>query len=228
MEANSIDNLIQCSVKSGMLYDIAVVVYNLLIKDYTVAKLKSKLWYKYDGVKWKPVEEGPYYDLSKVVLKEYEDYNNNKIQERTTLQQMMTLPTFESDEHENKEMLKQIDKELENLQIILTKLKNVNFKESICKECLYMFYDSQFFMNLDKHEHLVCFRNCTYDIISKKIVESTRDNMLSIYIDIDYNIDTIDIDDNEFEDIIHKYLLFRKNIIKKRRPTNIYRVKLFQ
>lgn len=223
-----LSKLIQLSVTGGILYDIAAVVYFLLKDTYKVAKLKSKLWYMFDGVKWKPVEEGPYYDLSRTVLKHYELYNNKKLQEKISLQQHMKTPQFNSDIERDNETLNQIEDELHKLQTILLKLKNVTFKESICKECLYMFYDSQFMMNLDKRDNLICFKNCTYDVVKKNVIESNKDNMLSVYIDLEYGVDIDDSEVEEFDSIMQRYIIFRKSIVKKRRPSNIYSVKLFQ
>ena len=225
---NTLIDLIRTSVNSGMIYDIASVVHNLLHDVYRVAKLKSKLWYTFDGNRWKPVEAGPYYDLSKIVLKHYESYHQHMIQEKTLLEQNMETPQFELEKKENQERLTQITSECTKVQAIIMKLKNVTFKESLCKECLYMFYDSQFLMNLDKKEHLVCFRNCTYDILRKEVVESTKDNMLSIFIDVDYDPVMFENAADDLEDIINRYIIFRKSILKKRRPTNMYSVKLFQ
>lgn len=221
-------DLIRTSINSGMIYDIASVVHHLLHDVYRVAKLKSKLWYTFDGNRWKPVEAGPYYDLSKVVSKYYESYYQNIVQAKTIIEQNMEMPQFESEKNENQERLNEITIECTKVQGIIMKLKNVTFKESLCKECLYMFYDSQFFMNLDKKEHLVCFRNCTYDLLKKEVVESTKENMLSIFIDMDYDPVMVENETDDMEGIVNRYLLFRKNLLKKRRPTNMYSVKLFQ
>lgn len=224
---DSLTELIKTSVESGMIYDIATVTHYLLKDVYRVAKLKSKLWYTFDGIKWKTVEAGPYYDLSKVVLKHYDTYKQRQVQEKTSIEQLLETPQFESEILVNTEKLSKIDSDISKIQNIITKLKNVSFKESVCKECLYMFYDSHFLTNLDKKEHLVCFRDCTYDIIKKEVVESKSSNLLSIYIDLDYA--TLSSNDSgvDLEEIIDKYITFRKTIVKRRRPNNVYNVKMY-
>jgi hypothetical protein len=219
--------LIDTSVESGMLYDIAAVVHYILKDKYKVARLKSKQWYTFDGIKWKTVEAGPYFDLSQVVLKKYELYSQGKTKQRTKLLQQMVVPLFEDEETSNNNKSKQIEEECTKVQTIINKLKNVSFKESLCKECLYMFYDSQFLTNLDRIDNLVCFRNCTYDILKKEVVESKRSNMLSIYIDLDYEPSIFENDMDNLEDIINRFMVFRKSIVKRRRPNNVYSVKFY-
>ena len=58
----------------GSIYDIAQVVHFLYKDFYKVARLKSKLWYIYDGLKWKQSELGPYYELSTNVVSLYQQF----------------------------------------------------------------------------------------------------------------------------------------------------------
>ena len=227
MNDDFLTELIRTSVDSGMVYDIATVVHNLLKDVYRVAKLKSRLWYTFDGVKWKTVEAGPYYDLSRIILKHYESYKQKRVLEKTSIEQLLETPQFECDLTTNSEKLSQIESDIVKVQNIITKLKNVSFKESVCKECLYMFYDSHFLTNLDKKEHLVCFRDCIYDINKKIVVESKNTDMLSIYIDLDYYTLIVNNSNVDIDEIIDKYTTFRKTIVKRRRPNHIYSVKLY-
>jgi phage/plasmid-associated DNA primase len=118
--------------------------------------------------------------------------------------------------------LKKINNDIQKGNIIIDKLKNVNFKESICKECLYLFYNPEFIFNLDKKENLVCFKNVVYDVKNNTVKVPEKDDMISIYIDVEYVEPTEKEDTDSLNELIEKFSSFRKNLLKKRHPKNVY------
>lgn len=223
----TLNNLIEISL-DGALCDIANVIYHLYKGEYVSARLKNKLWFKYDGLKWKQIEEGPYYELSKTVLNYYEQYTKILIEKEYNIkQELLNGDNFESVKSELETNLKKINNDIQKGNVIIDKLKNVNFKESICKECLYLFYDPEFISNLDKKEHLVCFKNVVYDVKKDDVKVPEKDDMISIYIDFDY-VKPVEQDDIvAMNELIGKFSVFRKNLLKKRHPKNVYNLATF-
>jgi hypothetical protein len=91
------------------------------------------------------------------------------------------------------------------------------FKEKICKECLYVFYNDQFVNSLDELTHLIPFKNCVYDMNTGACRDGKYDDYLSIYINLIFHID----DDNE--KIIREFVMFRNDMISKR-YRNLYKM----
>jgi|TARA_B110000259_G_scaffold183635_1_gene229223 hypothetical protein len=171
-------------------YDIAKIVYYLYKDDYVCGKLKNKLWYHYEDHKWKQTELGPYKELSTNIVKLFEDYKN------------------EDDAINNK------------VDAIIFKLKNVSFKESVCRECTYLFYDSDFIINLDRNINLICFNNGVWDIRNKTFRDGLKSDKISLSIGKNYN----DVDD-KIDYIINQFIQFRKKILEKRSPNHIFKIK---
>jgi hypothetical protein len=171
-------------------YDIAKIVYYLYKDDYVCGMLKNKLWYHYEDHKWKQTELGPYKELSTNIVKLFEDYKN------------------EDDAINNK------------VDAIIFKLKNVSFKESVCRECTYLFYDSDFIINLDRNINLICFNNGVWDIRNKTFRDGLKSDKISLSIGKNYN----DVDD-KIDYIINQFIQFRKKILEKRSPNHIFKIK---
>lgn len=217
--------LIDTSI-NGTLYDIANVVHYLLKHEFVSARLKSKLWFKYDGLRWKQIEEGPYYDLSTSISKKYEDVLKDILHQETELRTIISQEGNLKSEN-NEEKLKKLQSDMSKVQNIIDKLKNVTFKEAICKECLYLFYDPDFMFKLDLQQHLVCFKNLLYDIKSRSPKIPNKNDMISIYIDTDYIEPTNQDEHTNLDHLIERFMIFRKNIVKKRQPKNAYSLKSF-
>ena len=213
--------LIEVSL-DGALCDIANVIFYLYKDDYVSARLKNKLWFKYDGLKWKQIEEGPYYELSKTVLGHYENFTKALINKEYIVKNQLNNDDLKSEKDKNEVILKKITYDIQKANSIIDKLKNVNFKESICKECLYLFYDPEFISKLDKKEHLICFKNAVYDIQKNNVKNPIKEDMISIYIDYEY-IEPIEQSDKDaLNELFSKFSTFRKSLLKKRHPKNVY------
>lgn len=219
----SLKTLLETSI-NGALFDIANVVHHIFKDDYISARLKNKLWFKFDGHKWKQIEEGPYYELSTTIITHYEDYLKELLVKEVTLQSELTNDNFENDNDLIKNQIKLVQADISKTTTIIDKLKNVNFKESLCKECLYLFYDRDFISKLDKHEHLICFRDAVFDLKTRTSRVGTKADMMSIYIDTNYANATSDEDTGTFTNLVDDFVQFRKGLLKKRHPKNIYTV----
>ncbi|MBG30905.1 MAG: hypothetical protein CMI31_13030 [Opitutae bacterium] len=177
---------------SNYSYDIAKLVYYLYKGEYVCGKLKNKLWYHFKNNKWKVTELGPYNEISNNIVALFEKYK------------------LESSH--NEETIIKIDN-------LITKLKNVSFKETICRECIYLFYDSDFIKKLDRQMNLVCFRNGVWDINNKVLRTGLKEDYISLSIDADYNGES-----NNIDYIINQFIEFRKKIVMKRMPNHEFRI----
>uniref|UniRef100_A0A6C0CTU8 Bacteriophage/plasmid primase P4 C-terminal domain-containing protein n=1 Tax=viral metagenome TaxID=1070528 RepID=A0A6C0CTU8_9ZZZZ len=218
-------DLIEKSI-NGTLYDIAQVVYYLLKDDYVSARLKNKLWFKFDGNKWCQIEEGPYYELSTTIVSAYESYLKDLLCTEITLKNDKACDNLETESKSIDEQLKLVQTEITKTSSIVDKLKNVNFKESLCKECLYLFYNRDFISELDKKEHLIVFKESVYDLKEKLLRNGEKSDKASIYIDAIYD-DVIVNEDVNYDEMVNNFIQFRKNLLKKRHPKNVYTLSYF-
>ena len=186
-------SLIEESI-NGYTYDIAKVVYYLYEDKYVCGRLKNKLWFHFVNHKWKETELGPYKELSTNILNLFEEFKNKLNPE------------------ENKVLI-------EKTETIILKLKNVTFKENICRECLYLFYKPDFIHSLDRNINLICFRNGVWDISNKTFRKGEKEDYISLSIDMEYN-NNADLDYS-----INQFIDYRKKILNKRSPNYVFKIK---
>jgi hypothetical protein len=211
---------------NGTIYDIAQLV-NYIYKDiYKVAKLKSKIWYFFDGLKWTPSELGPYYHLSTNIVEVYESFiNEEKDKKNILLDQIEAyVEEIQTEQEINhyKNTLKVTERTISALEKIVCKLKNVNSKEAICKECLYLFYDPDFLSSLDIHSHLICFLNGILDLNSNKLRQGQYSDNISIAINVNFVSPKTKKEKTELSILLEDFHKFRYSITSKRRNKLIY------
>ena len=192
VEDKKLLTLIENGVNELNSYDIAKIVYYLYKDDYVCGKLKNKLWYHYEDHKWKQTELGPYKELSTNIVELFEKYKSDIDDEKIS----------------------------EKVNAIIFKLKNVSFKESVCRECTYLFYDPDFIMNLDRNINLICFNNGVWDIRNKTFRNGIKNDKISLSIGKNY-----DDSDEKMDAIINQFIQFRKKILEKRSPNHIFKIK---
>ena len=192
IEDKKLLTLIENGVNELNSYDIAKIVYYLYKDDYVCGKLKNKLWYHYENHKWKQTELGPYKELSTNIVELFEKYDSQINDEKIN----------------------------EKVNAIIFKLKNVSFKESVCRECTYLFYDPDFIMNLDRNINLICFNNGVLDIRNKTFRDGIKSDKISLSIGKNY-----DDNDEKMDAIINQFIQFRKKILEKRSPNHIFKIK---
>lgn len=192
IEDKKLLTLIENGVNELNSYDIAKIVYYLYKDDYVCGKLKNKLWYHYEDHKWKQTELGPYKELSTNIVELFEKYKSDIDDEKIS----------------------------EKVNAIIFKLKNVSFKESVCRECTYLFYDPDFIMNLDRNINLICFNNGVWDIRNKTFRNGIKNDKISLSIGKNY-----DDNDEKMDAIINQFIQFRKKILEKRSPNHIFKIK---
>jgi len=204
---------------SGYVYDLALVAHNLYRSKFVCAKLKNRQWYTFDGMRWACTEIGPYHDVSTDMVQIYQgllDADERLLQEkeREREKELADVSTNGKEHELHIKLLGQdidsLKKRVAKIEAVISKLKNVNFKESLCKESMYMFYDAEFLGKLDTNRHLICFKNGVLDLRSKEFRPGRKEDYLSLYVDDVYMGDS-------FQSKMQKFMTFRENIILKRK-----------
>lgn len=192
-------SLIEKSIYTGSYFDIAMILHHLYKDKYVVTSIKNKVWFTYKDHKWVKTELGPYKELSVHIVNLFTEYRKSLTQIKKKLR--------------NKRLCDKISK----CEDIILLLNESVFKEKICKECLYIFYDDQFINKLDEATHLIPFKNGVYDMKLRNLRDGIYDDYLSIYINLYFSSD----DDNDL--LIRDFLLFRNEMISKR-CRNLYKM----
>jgi len=204
----------------GTIYDIAKLVHFLYKDHYRVARLKSKLWFVFDGLKWKPSELGPYYELSTNVVRIYQQFVMEELDKKKVLEDQIESSnnelTTEDDIQHYKHSLKTTDRIITNMEKIISKLKSVNTKESICKECLYLFYDPDFLFKLDMNKNLICFLNGILDLSQNKLRDGMFSDNISIVINVNFIPPKTKKEKKELSILLEEFHKFREKITSKR------------
>jgi hypothetical protein len=218
---DTICHLVETSLKcSGSSYAIANLVYFLYNDKYIVSKLKTKCWYFHDGTRWIQSEVGPYYELSTNIVAIYESF-------KLSLMNIIDNYLYENIDNDEVsiENVKNIllDK-INKCDAIIIKLKNVNSKENICKECAYLFYDHKFIKQIDRNPYLICFRNGVLDLRGNQFRKGHSSDLITLMIECDFKFPTKSSEKNKMNELIEQFQLFRKNIVDSRnsRISNMY------
>jgi hypothetical protein len=198
-------NLIDNSL-SGFVYDLALVVHRLYKSRFVCSRIRNRQWFVFDGLRWTLTEVGPYHVVSSDMVKLYQKIYD---EEATTL---ATLRDVAADDRELQRKLDLSQKRLGRVESIIGKLKNVNFKESLCKECVYLFYDPEFLMKLDQNRQLICFKNGVLDLQTHMFRDGVPDDFISLMVS-----DTYLQVGEAFQQKIQKFIAYRESILAKRK-----------
>ena len=212
----------------GSVYDIAQLVHFLYKDVYKVARLKSKMWYVFDGLKWKQSELGPYYELSTNVLDIYVQVLNEEIEKKKHVHELLESFTnelyTESEIVHYKNSLTTTERIISNLEKMIMKLKNVNSKEAICKECLYLFYDPDFLFKLDTEQHLICFLNGILDLNHNTLRNGQSTDYISIVVNANFVPPKTKCEKKELSILLDNFHTFRRKITMKRQNKLLFMI----
>jgi P4 family phage/plasmid primase-like protien len=174
-----IDNLIK---KAGSCthQDVAHLIHHLYKEQFVCTdggKKTEKIWYKFSSHRWSECDG------------------------KVNLQALMGLqvPNFcrlakvrineQSAQTEDDEIKNRLDKADEEIQKLITKLKDATFKEKVFKECLYMFYDEHFFRKLDENIDLIGCENGIYNLKTGEFRDGQPEDYISLSTGVNYQIE---------------------------------------
>jgi P4 family phage/plasmid primase-like protien len=158
---------------TGQSYDVGKTMFLKYQNSYICSSLKHKTWYEFKDHKWNEIDEG--YTLMGKISEEFvNDYlileceYNTKAIESTGIQK--------EEWQRKKEMVGKI----------VTKLRDIRYKEGIMKENRYLFYDPEFEDRLDEQRHLIGFKNGVYDLDRGVFRDGRPEDFISMSTKIDY------------------------------------------
>jgi len=142
---------------SGTHYKIAKAMFNIYKDKFRVDEIKNPEWYIYNDTRWEKtlmlnllISEGlpRYYKGMKTISNPKDRDNTSDLRDHL----------INEDELEGNARNQQIDS-------IIAKLENVNFKDNIMNQLIFLFknHDVDFYKNLDANPYLLGFNNGVYD-----------------------------------------------------------------
>lgn len=177
-------------------YQIAKAAFMIYKDRFRVDDIKNTTWYEFDGYRWKKShlmnilisEELPkYYNGIKTINQNVQDDLQEFLQKKET-------------------------KRNGTIDGIISKLQNVNFKNKILEQMVYLFktYDPLFYEKLDNNQDLLGFKNGVYDFSNNEFRKATQED----YITYCTGYDFIEYDETDNE-ILEIYEFLEKIITKK-------------
>lgn len=183
---------------SGTHYKIAKAMFTIYKDKYRVDEMKNSEWYIFNNVRWEKtltlnilLSEGlpRYYKGMKTSNRNVTiDNNSDNIEDGLVNEQVL-------------------EKNVRNQQIdnIISKLENVNFKENIMNQLTILFktHDNDFYKNLNNNPYLVGFTNGVYDFNNCVF----RNGLIDDYITYSTEYDYINYNpENEYIKEIYEFL----------------------
>jgi P4 family phage/plasmid primase-like protien len=181
---SSVDFYIEESLNTQTEYDLAQVLKQMYKDSYVCVSYDKKgIWYVFKNHRW-VVDKG--LSLREKISKQMYDLFSNKSDNLENEYQHYDA----SDERADF-----IRKKVKFIGDIKIKLKKTNDKNNIMREAAELFYDGEFFRNMDTNKHLLCFNNGVIDFKNKTF----RNGYPEDYITKTTKINYIPFDSNNLE-----------------------------
>lgn len=189
-------------------WDIANVLYQMYKHQYVCSNGTKKTWYEYKNHRWTKLNDN--IQLRKKISST-SDKDSLAFEYCNYISHYNELSSEESlEEEEREEYRKKSEKFLE----IVQKLKTTSFKDCIMKECIELFYSSNFEEKLDENPYLIGFNNGIYDLQRMIFREGRPDDYLTLCTNNDY-IDYCEDDENIEEINLFMSQIFPDEEIRK-------------
>jgi len=202
INVNSLNDLIEETIKTPTDYDLAKVLHHMY-KDYCICTdIKKKELYWYKGHHWKQ-DKGVQLRraISNEMHTEYSKKLNQIIHESKNL--ATKLDTIEK----TKEIQEHLKTKMKTISAICTRLKSTEGINKIMNESYYIFYDDNFMKMADENPFLLCFTNGVVDLKEKCFRPGKIDDYITKCTNIPFIFNKNDIDQNivrEIEDFLKK------------------------
>ena len=151
----SINYYIDLSIKQSTEFDIATVLYHYHKDKYICTSIANKKWYIFKNHRWES-DNGQTLRLN-ISTELYRLYSKKM--------EGIVLELEKSQEDEEKQEV--LTKTIKNLMALMNKLKKTTDKNNIMRECMELFYDSDFVRLMDANKYLMCFSNGVVDFKNK-------------------------------------------------------------
>ena len=161
-------------------FDVAQVLYQLYKERFICASIKNNIWYEFQKHRWHEIDSGGTLrmSISKDLYGEYLSRVMSLMKRQTQL--------FEDDEDEDSPESRYLKWKIVRITKILPTLKQTTFKNNIMREAKELFYDKDFYNELDQNPYLICFRNGIIDFKEKTFRDGRAEDYVSFCTNIDY------------------------------------------
>jgi phage/plasmid-associated DNA primase len=175
--------------QNGTHNDVARVIFEMYKSQYVCSSITKQIWYEFQGHKWVEVEAGHSLmdKMSDDLAKEFARVNSSLYNQAAAA------------ERSGRDML---TRKAEEIQKVINKLKNYNFKQNVLKECASFFYDKKFEELLDSNKDLIGFENGVYDLKEMRYRPGVPEDYVTM--SVGYNYKEYDMD-HPYIDKIEKF-----------------------
>jgi P4 family phage/plasmid primase-like protien len=155
--------------------DLAEVLFQLKKDQFVCVSVRDNIWYQFKNHHWQIIDSGTTLrssisnELRKLYFKKAESLGEQKA----------NLP-------EDDKRVETIDKRIEKVLTIVSRLGKTGDKKNIMTEAKDKFYDSEFLKQLDTNPWLMCFKNGVWDFKNGIFRDGRPDDFISLTTGIDY------------------------------------------
>jgi phage/plasmid-associated DNA primase len=135
--------------------DVSTVVYNMYNHKYVCASLKNNVWYEFKTHRWEELEGCVF--LRKLIV-------NQVLNEYL---KMIIHYNHLAEVHTDEETKCEYHNKAQSLTDVTIKMRDIDFKDKIIRECQQLFHDDQFIDKLDANPKLIGFENGVYILPTK-------------------------------------------------------------
>ena len=162
-------------------FDVAQVLYQLFKDQFVCASIKNSIWYEFRQSRWHEIDSGSTLRLA-ISKHLYTEYLSRVI----ALMKRQTQLHEEGDDETESSELQYIKWKICRLTEVLPTLKKTVWKNNIMREAKEIFYNKDFYKNLDQNPYLLCFKNGVIDFKTKCFRQGLPEDYISFCTNIDY------------------------------------------
>jgi len=176
IKKNSIEHFLDLSFRSdGSDWDLACVLHQLYKDRFVLAGFTKNIWYQFVGHCWEESESGV--ELSREISLELYNVYHDK-----TVEMVQIMSGLENDKDEWKDYQHKVTISSN----ICKKLKCNTSKRNIMSQCKELFFDKDYFEQVDKNMDLLCCANGVINLATKEFRRGYPEDYITKCTDIDY------------------------------------------
>lgn len=156
--------------------DIAKALFEEYGDEFRCGSVTNKIWYQFKNHKWEQIEEGIF--LRKKI--------SGKLAERYIEVGKKLYEEMSGEDMNDKTKAVGVQQRHKQVMKMIANLKNANYKNSVMKECIEVFYDPRFIQKLDVNPALIAFNNGVYDLEFNTFRPGRPEDFLSKCMPINY------------------------------------------
>ena len=153
-------------------YDVASYLYHEFGSQFICASHMRKVWYHFENHHWKEMDGAV--DLLACIT---------DIVIPMLIQQHFKIKQAGSQAGDNANSNQLL---MDKYWKLITKIKDVNYKASLVKECSQLFYVEKIDEKMDANPELICFQNGVYDFVEKQLRPGLPSDYLTKQMPINY------------------------------------------